>query len=203
MPIDLKFDEQFGPIVIGVDEAGRGPLAGPVVAAAVFIPEDIKPKRWISQIDDSKQTSSEQREKIAALLFDHAIVGVAASTVTEIDRINILQASLLAMQRALRKVPVQANRILIDGNQIPPFVFPAEAIVKGDEKSLSIAAASIIAKVVRDRLMVKLAERYPNYGWNHNMGYPTAFHREAVVKWGITYHHRKSFLRKVLNQDAA
>ena len=174
----------------GVDEAGRGPWAGPVVAAAVILP-----KNFITdKINDSKKLSKKNRDLLYENITKNADFGLGFATVTEIDKLNILQASLLAMKRAvgnLNKVPVKA---LIDGNTIPPNLpCVSECIVKGDTKVVSIAAASIIAKVVRDRFMTKLAQLHPGYGWERNFGYGVKEHQEALKTLGVTSEHRRSF----------
>ena len=183
------YRETFG-VDCGVDEAGRGPWAGPVVAAAVILPEDFVTDR----IDDSKKLSKKNRDILYENITNNADFGLGFSTVTEIDKLNILQATLLAMKRAvdnLNNVPVKA---LIDGNIIPkdlPCV--AECIVKGDTKVVSIAAASIIAKVARDRFMTELAQFYPGYGWERNFGYGVKEHQQALKTLGVTSEHRRSF----------
>ena len=174
----------------GVDEAGRGPWAGPVVAAAVILP-----KNYVTdKINDSKTLSKKNRDILYENITKNADFGLGFATVTEIDKLNILQASLLAMKRAvgnLNKVPVKA---LIDGNTIPPNLpCVSECIVKGDTKVVSIAAASIIAKVVRDRFMTKLAQLHPGYGWERNFGYGVKEHQEALKTLGVTSEHRRSF----------
>lgn len=177
-------------LVAGVDEAGRGPLAGPVVAAAVIL----DPSNIPEGLNDSKKLTARTR----GMLFDQinaaAQVGVGQASVQEIDDLNILRASHLAMCRALDGLPKRPDHALIDGNMIPrDLVLPATALVKGDARSLSIAAASIIAKEVRDRIMVDLAQQYPGYGWEKNAGYPTAQHRASLLSHGVTPHHRRSF----------
>ena len=174
----------------GVDEAGRGPWAGPVVAAAVILPNNF----ITDKINDSKKLSKKNRDILYENITKNADFGLGFATVTEIDKLNILQASLLAMKRAvgnLNKVPVKA---LIDGNTIPPNLpCVSECIVKGDTKVVSIAAASIIAKVVRDRFMTKLAQLHPGYGWERNFGYGVKEHQEALKTLGVTSEHRRSF----------
>lgn len=174
----------------GVDEAGRGPWAGPVVAAAVILPKNF----MTDKINDSKKLSKKNRDLLYENITKNADFGLGFATVTEIDKLNILQASLLAMKRAvgnLNKVPVKA---LIDGNTIPPNLpCVSECIVKGDTKVVSIAAASIIAKVVRDRFMTKLAQLHPGYGWERNFGYGVKEHQEALKTLGVTSEHRRSF----------
>ena len=186
--------------VAGVDEAGRGPLAGPVTAAAVRL----DPKRIPLGLNDSKQLSVARRLSLAAQLMDWADVSVAHASVAEIDRLNILRASHLAMLRALDGLKHPADHALIDGNLLPRgLTIPGLAVIKGDTLSLSIAAASIVAKVVRDSIMVDLAQQHPGYGWERNAGYPTAEHRDALVRLGPTPHHRRSFgpVHKILYQE--
>jgi ribonuclease HII len=174
--------------VVGVDEVGRGPLCGPVTAAAVRL----DPARIPPGLADSKTLSHARREALFATLMDCAAVSIAHATVEEIDQLNILRASHLAMQRAIAGLP--ADYALIDGNLLPKGLdIPAKAVVKGDAKSLSIAAASICAKVTRDRLMVDLAQQYPGYGWEVNAGYPTKAHLQALLNLGVTPVHRQSF----------
>ena len=189
---DFVFERACRGPVCGIDEAGRGPLAGPVVAAAVVLGRRL-PRRLRQDIDDSKKLSPETREELALLLWANASIGVGAASVAEIDRVNILQASLLAMRRAFAALPLSPAAALIDGNRSPILPCVEQTVVGGDGLSLSIAAASIIAKVMRDRLMRALALRYPGYGWEHNMGYPTQEHREALIALGPTPHHRRSF----------
>ena len=176
--------------VAGVDEAGRGPLAGPVVAAAVILDPACIP----GGLDDSKVLSAKRREVLCAALFEVAQVGVGIATVEEIDEINILRASHLAMCRAIEALPVPPAHVLIDGNLIPRgLLLSAEAIVKGDARSQSIAAASIVAKTRRDAIMVDLAQHHPGYGWERNAGYPSKSHKLALQNLGVTPHHRRSF----------
>jgi len=185
--------------VIGVDEVGRGPLAGPVTAAAVRL----DPARIPAGLADSKALTAAARERIAARIHATAQVSIAHVSVAEIDAINILQASLLAMRRAIAGLG-EADFALIDGNRPPPDLpCRAEAVVKGDAASLSIAAASIVAKVARDAIMVDLAQLYPSYGWNQNAGYPTPRHLQALLDFGVTPWHRRSFrpVHNILYQD--
>jgi ribonuclease HII len=176
--------------VAGVDEAGRGPLAGPVVAAAVRL----DPKGWPGGLNDSKKLSGAARERLFIDLGNAAEVGTGIASVAEIDALNILRASHLAMCRALAALPAGADLALIDGNMLPRALTCAGlAVVKGDALCLSIAAASIIAKVTRDRIMVDLAQQHPGYGWHTNMGYPSKAHKEALRDLGVTAHHRRSF----------
>lgn len=190
---DLALERDCGGLVCGIDEVGRGPLAGPVVAAAVLLDLDHMPRALRRAIDDSKALTAEAREDCASALRGCAVIGIGAASVVEIDRINILRASLLAMRRAVSALPIQPTVALVDGNQAPSLPCPVHTVVGGDGLSLSIAAASIIAKVVRDRLMHRLARRYQGYGWETNVGYATAEHRAAIVRLGLTPHHRLSF----------
>ncbi len=193
----LTRERRAGGRVAGVDEAGRGPLAGPVVAAAVLFTAP-PPATLGKRIDDSKKLSAAQRAAAFADLVQLARAGgvefaIAASCVRTIDRINILQATFLAMRRAVARLPTPPTLVLVDGSQVPNFACPAEAIVGGDAKSLSIAAASILAKVTRDRLMERLDRRYPGFGWAGNKGYGTAAHLQAIARLGPSPHHRLSF----------
>ena len=177
-------------LIAGVDEVGRGPLCGPVTAAAVIL----DPQNIPAGLNDSKKLTVKRREALYDLLLECATVSVAHATVAEIDELNILHASHLAMERAVAGLPKTPDHVLIDGNLIPKgLTISAQAVVKGDGKSLSIAAASIMAKTVRDRIMVDLAQQYPGYGWEKNAGYPTAVHLESLQKLGVTPHHRRSF----------
>ena len=184
--------------VAGIDEAGRGPLAGPVVAAAVVFETSDLDTDLIAGIDDSKRLSPTAREHAYLALRDlagkgGAHIGIGRAEVEEIDRINILQASLQAMARAVADLGIVPGFALVDGNIVPPLDCPAEPVVKGDQRSVSIAAASIVAKVTRDRLMVRLDEETPGYGWARNAGYPTPAHLDALAELGATRHHRRSF----------
>ena len=177
-------------IIAGVDEVGRGPLAGPVTAAAVIL----DPLNIPDNLNDSKVLSSKKREKLFEELKFSSIYAVASVSPEVIDKLNILQASLLAMVNAVSNLKIKPNHILIDGNKVPErLVGRATAIVKGDRKVLSIAAASIIAKVTRDKFMHDLDSEFPVYGWAKNNGYPTKCHMNAIVKYGVTPHHRRSF----------
>jgi ribonuclease HII len=176
-------------LVAGVDEAGRGPLAGPVVAAAVILPERRVPRG----IDDSKRVPPEKRDTLYARILDVAVVGVGMASVEEIDAVNIRQATFLAMRRAVDGLRQPPGHVLVDGDALPGLPVPATAVVGGDGLSLCIAAASIVAKVTRDRLMATLAEECPGYGWERNMGYGTPEHQEALARLGPTRHHRRSF----------
>ena len=176
--------------VAGIDEAGRGPLAGPVVAAAVILP----PGTAIRGVDDSKRLPPERREALFLEIRDAAICyGVGAASAREVDRINILRATHLAMRRALQRLRVTPERVIVDGLRVPTLPEDQLAIVDGDARVHCVACASIIAKVVRDRLMARLSPRYPAYGWDTNAGYGTPDHREAIVSLGLTPHHRRSF----------
>ena len=186
--------------VAGVDEVGRGPLAGPVTAAAVIL----DPARIPAGLGDSKALSAAKRERLFAEIMVVAQVSVAHASVDEIDALNILRASHLAMERAVAGLAMAPAHVLVDGNLIPAGLKGrAEAIVKGDAKSLSIAAASIIAKVTRDRIMVDLAQQHPGYGWEGNAGYPTKEHLAALLNLGVTAWHRRSFrpVHNILYQD--
>ncbi|WP_229714582.1 ribonuclease HII [Aquisalinus luteolus] len=176
-------------LVCGIDEAGRGPWAGPVVAAAVILNPDCTP----AGICDSKMLSPTRRTELAHALWKTARIGVGIATVEEIDRINIAQATMLAMARAAATLPVPPTTAIVDGNMKPKLACPAYTVIKGDAKSLSIAAASIIAKVTRDRMMLELARAWPWYGWESNKGYCAPVHRAGLERHGVTPHHRRSF----------
>ncbi|WP_035485968.1 ribonuclease HII [Geminicoccus roseus] len=183
--------------VAGVDEVGRGPLAGPVVACAVIL------RTPIEGLADSKALPAAERRRLALLLQDQAVVALGAASVAEIDRLNIFHASMLAMRRAVCRLKIRPVQVLVDGNRVPPGLdLPAEAVVKGDALVDCIAAASIVAKVVRDRAMARLALRWPGYGLERHAGYPTAFHRQALRELGPTPHHRRGF-KGVLPLDDA
>lgn len=189
---DFSLERAFSGVVAGVDEAGRGPLAGPVVAAAVVLERSLPPK-VAALIDDSKRLDAASREAAYAAFLPYALIGAGAASVAEIDRLNILRATHLAMVRAVGRLGVPLDCVLVDGNRLPPLRLPMQAVIGGDAKSLSIAAASIVAKLIRDRLMARLAVRYPAFGWQRNMGYGTAEHQMALEKVGVTRHHRRSF----------
>ena len=180
-----------GRLEAGCDEAGRGPLVGPVTAAAVILPPDFHN----DIINDSKQLSEKKRNLLRPVIEEQAMAwAVAHVWPEEIDKINILNASILAMHRALDQLKIRPEYILVDGNKFKPYgEIPYETIVKGDGKMMSIAAASILAKTHRDEYMRRIAEEYPQYGWDHNMGYPTKAHYAAIEQYGITPYHRKSF----------
>ena len=186
-----------GAVIVGIDEVGRGPLAGPVMAAAVHIPFALHTDPLLKDVTDSKKLSAAKRELIAGALVGLVPHGIGVAEVEEIDRVNILQATYLAMERAAAALSSRLDSApdlyLIDGNRLPPLPVPARAVVKGDLKSLSIAAASIIAKVHRDTAMRVLAEAHPGYGWERNAGYGTAEHLAGIAAFGVTDHHRRSF----------
>ena len=187
---NFDFEYEIGGIVAGVDEAGRGPLCGPVVAGAVIFPD--KNIEIPVVIRDSKQMTASQRDAAYDWITANTIWAVGMCGPAEIDELNILWASMRAMERAVDNLALQPNFCLIDGNRVPKNL-NGRAVVKGDAKSLSIAAASIVAKVTRDRLMHELAQKYPEYGWEKNAGYPTPEHLRAIEKYGINEHYRKSF----------
>ncbi len=197
---DFSFELEIGGRVAGVDEVGRGPLAGPVLAAAVVLnPDDIP-----EGLNDSKALSAKRREALYAELMARADVSVGSASVAEIDEHNILRASHIAMVRAISGLLVQPDHVLIDGNMIPRGLnLAATTVIKGDARSLSIAAASIVAKIRRDALMVDLAQQHPGYGWETNMGYPSKSHKEALQNIGVTPHHRRSFkpVHNILYQE--
>jgi ribonuclease HII len=192
--VDFVLESAAGGRVAGVDEAGRGPLAGPVVAAAVVFPRRV-PKSLVALLDDSKRLTPEQRQlAYQALITARGVeIGVGAASVGEVTRLNILRAALLAMPRAVRRLPALPDLALVDGNQPPTLDCPVRCVIGGDGLSASIAAASIIAKVVRDRAMARLAIRFPDYGWETNAGYATPAHRQALFALGPTRHHRPEF----------
>ena len=194
-----------GVIEAGCDEAGRGPLAGSVFAAAVVIDPNLVEKEehqeWLAMLNDSKQLTDKQREYLRPLIEQHADAwAVVEVTAEEIDKINILNASIIGMQRALNRLTLRPQHIIVDGNKWKPYIpegevmeIPARTVVKGDGKYLSIAAASVLAKTYRDEYMMKLHQQYPQYHWDTNMGYPTKVHYEAILQYGITPYHRKTF----------
>jgi len=190
---DLSLENELGGVVVGIDEVGRGPLAGPVIAAAVILDVRKMPARLLEKLDDSKALSAKLRQELEALLTDCAQIGLGRAEVAEIDSINILQATLLAMSRAYAALGVAADCALVDGNRAPKLPCAVRTIVRGDSKSLSIAAASVVAKVARDQEMAELALSFPGYGWEKNAGYGTAHHMEALTRLGATPHHRRSF----------
>ena len=181
--------------ICGVDEAGRGPLAGPVCAAAVILPPDTV----IEGVNDSKKLSEKKREQLFDVIKETAVsYSIAFATVEEIESINILNATMLAMKRAVEGLSVPADYVMVDGNRLPELSVGCECIVKGDAKSMSIACASILAKVTRDRLLCEYAKEYPQYGFDKHKGYGTKLHREALLEYGPCPYHRPSFLRKLL-----
>ncbi len=197
---NLEFDaairEQGALLLCGVDEAGRGPLAGPVFAAAViFDPHNIP-----EGLNDSKKLSEKKREELFDRICEQAIAyGIAEASVEEIEEHNILQATFMAMRRAIAALPMIPDRILVDGNRLPDGLpAPAEFVIKGDALSASIAAASILAKVSRDRVMMRIAEEYPEYEFPKHKGYGTALHYERLAQYGVSPVHRRSFLKKIL-----
>ena len=194
---DLSLETEAGAphvLVAGVDEAGRGPLAGPVVSAAVILPAEGLPDDLTAAIDDSKALSAGKRETALPAILEHCEVGVGMASVAEIDRVNVLQATFLSMCRAVGALSDTPDIALIDGNRLPTDLpCPGRTVVKGDSRSLSIAAASIVAKVTRDRIMAELAGRHPGYGWDRNAGYGTKEHLAALRSLGVTPHHRRSF----------
>lgn len=186
--------------IAGVDEVGRGPLAGPVYAAAVVLDPDRIPEG----LNDSKKLTTKRRAVLAAEILAVADVGIGMASVEEIDAINILRASHLAMERAVTTLPTPPDHLLIDGNMIPRgLTIPAEAVVKGDSRSVSISAASIVAKITRDKLMEDLAQQFPGYGWETNAGYGSKAHMEGLRNLGVTPHHRRSFkpIHNILYQE--
>ncbi|WP_417317357.1 ribonuclease HII [Emcibacter sp.] len=197
---DFSLEQNIEGIVCGVDEVGRGPLAGPVVAAAVILDPDNIP----DGLNDSKKLSAKKREQLYEKILVSACFSFGEASVEEIDELNILRASLLAMQRAVAGLPRKPDHALVDGNQIPDLICPASCVIKGDGRSFSIAAASIIAKVKRDFFMKNLAEIHPEYGWERNAGYGTRQHMEALKLVGASPFHRKSFapIRDLMTQES-
>lgn len=202
---DFSFEDECAApsdTICGIDEVGRGPLAGPVVAACVIIPKGIRVLNFIDEIKDSKKLGLKKREELYKAITENCIYAIAEITPQEIDQINILQATMKAMKTAHDQIP-DITHALIDGNRAPLLSSKTRTVIKGDQKSKSIAAASIIAKVHRDRIMKKLAAKYPYYGWEKNTGYPTKRHQEAMKVYGITPVHRKSFapVRKIIESQ--
>lgn len=207
---DFAIERRIRGVVCGIDEAGRGPLAGPVVAAAVILDPRRFPRSLRANLDDSKRLSAREREDCGRALAacvrrGAAHIAIGAASVREIDALNILRATLLAMTRAVAALGLRPDRALVDGNIAPALACPVETVIGGDGLSFSIAAASVIAKVRRDRIMRVLARRYPGYGWEHNAGYPTAEHGAALGRLGLTPHHRRSFapVREMAARSAA
>lgn len=191
--IERDIRRERGPLLAGVDEVGRGPIAGPVVACAVIMPPDM---RAIRGVDDSKVLTAQERNKLAVRIRERALAfAIGAASVREIERLNIYQASVLAMRRALSRLAVRPDHVIIDGKAMRTLPVPHTAIVHGDARCHSIACASIIAKVTRDLLMARLAVRYPAYTWERNVGYTTRAHIRGLDSHGITPHHRRSFFR--------
>ena len=187
---DLTLEDDARGPVAGVDEAGRGPWAGPVIAAAVILERSTVPQG----INDSKKLGPRRREELyAALRASSARIGIGGASAGEVDGLNVLAATMLAMRRAVAALDSTPAHVLVDGNRLPELPCAATAVVGGDRRSLSIAAASIVAKVTRDRIMARLAARYPEFGWERNAGYGTAEHRAALGRFGPTPHHRRSF----------
>ncbi len=195
---EYSFRKEGDMVVCGCDEAGRGPLAGPVVAAAVVLPEGM----IIEGLDDSKKLSEKKREKLYNEIIENSVeYAIALATVEEIEEINILNASMLAMKRAVDMLETKPNLALIDGNVARGFDVTAIPVIKGDAKCPSIAAASILAKVTRDRMLDEMDELYPQYGFKKHKGYATKLHREAILKYGPCREHRLSFLKKLLGGE--
>ena len=190
------FDKGIG-VICGVDEAGRGPLAGPVCAAAVILPAGL----IIEGLNDSKKLSDKRRRELYPVIKESALAyGIAFASEKEIDEINILQATFLAMERALQQLSVKPDLALIDGNRLKDFGLPAESVVHGDSRSANIAAASVLAKVTRDDYMLEMAEKYPEYGFDIHKGYGTKAHCAAILKHGASPIHRTTFLKKLYGQ---
>ncbi len=195
--IEISYREEGETLVCGCDEAGRGPLAGPVVAAAVILPEGLV----IEGLDDSKKLSEKKREKLFDTIIENCIdYAIAKAEVEEIEEINILNASMLAMNRAVSMLKSKPNLALVDGNIVRGFEMRAVPVIKGDSICPSIAAASILAKVTRDRILMELDEKYPEYDFKKHKGYATKVHREAILKHGPSPIHRMSFLTKLLGE---
>ena len=194
MNVIFEFENSYGKIIAGVDEAGRGPLAGPVVAAAVII----KKPELLTNVNDSKKISEKKREQLYDVIMENCVVGIGISEHSEIDEINILNATFKAMKKAVEKLNEKFDIVLVDGNmKIRDFDILQEPVVKGDGKSLAIAAASIVAKVTRDRMMIEMAEKYKSYGFEKHKGYGTAFHIERIREFGPCEIHRKSFIKNI------
>ena len=195
--IEISYRKEGETVICGCDEAGRGPLAGPVVAAAVILPEGLV----IEGLDDSKKLSEKKREKLFDTIIENCIdYAIAKAEVEEIEEINILNASMLAMNRAVSMLKDKPNLALVDGNIVRGFEMRAVPVIKGDSICPSIAAASILAKVTRDRILLELDEKYPEYSFKKHKGYATKVHREAILKYGPSPIHRPSFLTKLLGE---
>jgi ribonuclease HII len=191
-PIERELRKTAGPLIAGIDEVGRGPLAGPVVACAVIMPPE---QRAIPGVDDSKRLTAAARQRLAIKIRERAVTfGIGAASVREIDRHNIYQATVIAMRRALARLSVTPNHIVVDGKPFRTLEAAHTAIVGGDDKCYTIACASILAKVTRDRIMHALAGRYPNYRWEKNVGYSTPAHLQLLAAHGPCAHHRRSFM---------
>ncbi|MBL0318125.1 MAG: ribonuclease HII [Alphaproteobacteria bacterium] len=199
---DFFYENGMNGVIAGIDEAGRGPWAGPVVAAAVVLDRNHIPEG----IDDSKKLTHAQREILFETILNHSHVGIGSASVEEIDQHNILQATFMAMRRAYEQLTLKItiDGVLVDGNQVFALPCPLKTLVKGDSLSLTIAAASIVAKVTRDRLMNELAQACPHYAWERNAGYGTKAHQEGIARYGITEHHRRSFapIRNYLSEHS-
>ena len=201
---DFALERAAGGLVAGIDEAGRGPWAGPVVAAAVILDAATLPSSLVNGLDDSKTLSPARRRALYAHLIACAEIGVGAAGIREIEERNVLGATFAAMARALAALPRQPAAALVDGNRAPELPCRVETVVRGDSRSLSIAAASIVAKVTRDGIMARLSARYPDFGWERNAGYGTAEHKRALQRVGPTPHHRRGFapVRKMLENGS-
>lgn len=202
----FEFDKSFNKVIIGTDEAGRGPAAGGVFASAVFI-NDVSIEKDLAKLNDSKKLSKKVREDLYDVILNNTINSTICVEVEEIEKYNILNCSLKAMKLACENVIAQLKTndsllTIVDGNKlIRNYTYPQQFIIKGDGKSASIASASILAKVTRDRYMDKLDEEFPQYNWKKNAGYLTKEHQNAILKYGVTKYHRKSFLKKLLNTE--
>lgn len=195
--IENSFFDQGLQCICGVDEAGRGPLAGPVCAAAVILPPNID----IPGLNDSKKLTDKRRRELMPVIKECALAyGIAFADETEIDSINILQATFLAMERAMQQLSIKPQLALVDGNKAKDFDIPVKTVIRGDSLSASIAAASVLAKVTRDDLMLEMAEKYPNYGFDVHKGYGTKAHYEALLKYGPCPIHRMTFLKKLYGE---
>jgi ribonuclease HII len=201
--IEKEIQNQGYRRVAGVDEVGRGAWAGPVFAAAVIFSNTKLSSKIYSEINDSKKLSSKKRDSLYEIIIREAEVGIGQASVEDIDNMNILNAAFLAMERAISDLKNKADFIIIDGNQSRPVFDPSRPVIKGDTMSLSIAAASIVAKVSRDRLMIRLDSKFEGYSWNQNKGYGTISHKTGLNKLGITIHHRKTFkpIINILSSD--
>jgi ribonuclease HII len=202
---DFSYEDVYkNKVIAGVDEVGRGAWSGPVLACAVIVNRE-KEDKYLAQIKDSKKLSKSKREMLFQYLVDNHIYSIGSASREEIDEINILQATMLAMERAVRGLSIIPDIVLIDGNKTPNNIKNAYAIIGGDKRSLSIAASSIIAKVARDKIMSNLSQLFPQYNWHSNAGYGTKSHIEAIEECGINMHHRRSFapIKKILEKNYA